>query len=351
MTRSVAILGAGIGREHLDAYLALPDRFDVRWICDLNTERAGMLAQRCGARVAADIDEVLADPATEITDICLPPKMHVDVALKALAAGQHVILEKPVAGALADADALAAAAGQARGRVFPVFQYRFGPAVGTIGRLRAAGFLSRPVTAALETHWNRDTQYYDNPWRGTWAHELGGVVLSHAIHIHDLLTLLFGPVAEVSASLATRVNEIETEDCAAIALKMANGALASSSITLGAADNTSRLKLVYGDMTIESSRSPYALATDDWTYLARDPEAQDRVDALVNATERRRRGFEGLLEAIADALDGHDDAAPSLADGIASIELATAIYHADRTGQRVALPVERSLQICKRLAP
>ncbi len=351
MTRTVAILGAGIGREHLDAYLQIADRYSVRWICDLDTERANRLAERCGAQVTAEIDEVLADPGTEIIDICLPPKLHVPVALKALAAGRHVVLEKPIAGSLADADALAAAAAGAPGQVFPVFQYRYGPAVDAVRRLSAAGFLARPLSAALETHWDRRADYYANPWRGTWAHELGGVVLSHAIHIHDLLTLMFGPVAEVSAALATRANPIETEDCAALAFRMKNGAVASSSITLGAADNTSRLRLVFADMTIESGRAPYALATDDWTFVARDPDRQAEVDALVSASAPSQRGFEGLLAGIADALDGKGNAVPSLAEGLASIELATAIYHADRTGQRVSLPVDRSLPICKGLAP
>jgi predicted dehydrogenase len=62
------------------------------------------------------------------------------------------------------------------------------------------------VVASLETHWNRGPDYYAVPWRGTWAGEAGGAILGHAIHAHDLLCRYFGPVAQVQAQLATRVN-------------------------------------------------------------------------------------------------------------------------------------------------
>ena len=351
MTRNVAILGAGIGEKHLAGYLALDGRFSVSHICDLDLERACALADRAGAKAVSDIGEVIADPSVEIVDICLPPMLHVPVALDALSAGKHVVLEKPVAGSLADADRLAAAEAQAAGRVFPVFQYRHGRSLEALQRLARAGLLGQPQIAALETHWNRGADYYSVAWRGTWERELGGAVLSHAIHSHDLLARAFGPVDSVSAMLTTRINPIETEDCAAISFAMQNGALATSSITLGAADDTSRLRLVYEHVTVESGRLPYAPGEEQWTFTARDPDRQSDIDAICNAAPARLEGFAGYLEAVAEALDGRENDAVTLADGVASIELVTAIYHAHRTGARVSLPLDRSLPICAGLKP
>ncbi|WP_421853352.1 Gfo/Idh/MocA family protein [Oricola sp.] len=351
MTRTVAILGAGIGEKHLAGYLALGDRFRVSHVCDLDVGLAEKLAATAGAKAVTDLAEIIADPAVEIVDICLPPMLHVPVALDALAAGKHVIIEKPVAGSLADADRLAAAEANAAGRVFPVFQYRYGRSLETLSRLEAAGLLGQPQTASLETHWNRGADYYAVAWRGTWARELGGAVLSHAIHSHDLLARAFGPVKSVSAMLTTRINPIETEDCAAIAFAMQNGALATSSITLGAADDTSRLRLVYEHVTVESGRLPYAPGEDQWTFTARNPDRQTDIDAVANVAPAKREGFAGYLEAVADALDGKASDAVTLANGVASIELVTAIYHAHRTGQRVSLPIDRSLPICAGLKP
>ena len=84
------------------------------------------------------------------------------------------------------------------------------------------------MVASLETHWNRGKDYYSKPWRGTWEGEQGGAILSHSIHIHDLVNMILGPVSNVFAKLTTRVNNIEVEDCAALSVEMENGALVTS---------------------------------------------------------------------------------------------------------------------------
>jgi len=351
MTHRVAILGAGIGAKHLDGYLALPGRFTVTHICDLNEGLAQAQADRAGAAVTASIADVLADPDVDVVDICLPPAMHVPVAIDALAAGKHVIVEKPIAGSVAEADRLAAAAAASDHHVFPVFQYRYGRAFAQLAALEAAGLLGAPRVASLETHWNRKADYYAVPWRGTWAHEMGGAVLSHAIHIHDLIARAFGPVTEVSAMLGTAVNPIETEDCAALSFRTARGGLVTSSITLGAADDTSRLRMVFERATVESARNPYAPGEDAWTFTAREAGDQVGIDRVVTGVETGLQGFAGYLDAVADALEGQPGGAVTLEDGQNSIELVTAIYHADRTGARVALPLDRDLEICQGWGP
>lgn len=351
MTRRVAVLGAGVGAEHITGYLALPERFSVSHVCGLEAPTVATQAARAGAIATDSIASVLADPMVELVDICLPPKLHLGVAIESLAAGKHVIVEKPLAGSVADCARLQTAASAATGQVFPVFQYRYGRAFDVLDALVAADLLGRPHVAALETHWSRDAAYYAMPWRGTWKAELGGAVLSHAIHIHDLLCRAFGPVAEVSAMTATRINPIETEDCAVIALRMTNGALATSSITLGAAGDSSRLRLIYENATVESGRVPYSPGGGAWRFSARDPARQADIDAVVAATPARRHtGFAGFLDAVADALDGQGQAV-TLGDGAAAVELVSAIYLSERTGARIALPLDPALPICAGLAP
>ncbi len=336
----VGILGAGIGQQHLDGYRALPDRYEVRWMCDLDTARAEMaLGGVAGPTVTDDPEQVLGDPDVDLVDVCLPPHLHLPFALKALAAGKHVVCEKPLVPSLADCDALAEAEAASAGRIFPVFQYRYGPATTALDALIAAGLTGQPQVASLETHWNRGADYYAVPWRGTWAGERGGAVLGHAIHNHDLLCRYFGPIAHVQAELATRVNPIETEDCAALTLRFDNGALATSSATLGAAGDTSRLRMVFADLTAESGDVPYAPAMGDWTFAARDPSKQADVDAVVAAQKQGFDGFAGYFAAIADALDGRAGREVTLKDGRASIELVTAVYLAAHHAKGVALPL------------
>src|SRR3569623_2792437 len=110
--------------------------------------------------------------------------------------------------------------------------------------------------------WRRGYAYYAADWRGTWAGERGGAVLSHASHLHDLLTWLGGAPVEVVARTATRVNPIETEDCAAALLTTADGALMTSAVTLGSAGEISRLRFCFEHLTAESSTAPYKPGAD-----------------------------------------------------------------------------------------
>ncbi|SDX09107.1 Gfo/Idh/MocA family protein [Litoreibacter albidus] len=331
--RRVAIIGAGIGREHLTAYRALPEHFEVAVICDLDRARATEIAG--GIPVETDLATVLASDV-DIIDVCLPPHLHVSTAIAALEAGKDVICEKPIATSLSDMDRLEAVASKTGRRVYPVFQYRFGVGVAQVLHLIRAGLAGTAFAGSIETHWRRDADYYDAPWRGTWAGEQGGVILGHAIHAHDLMCLLLGPVAQVSAQLATRVNDIETEDCAALGFTMESGALVTSSATLGAGDDTSRIRLMFDGFTAESGLSPYAPAAAQWTITPRGCSAEE-INAALKDVVASPLGFEGFLQAIALDLD-----AVTLAQGRTSVELVTALYAAARAGAPQRLPLPRT---------
>jgi predicted dehydrogenase len=336
----VAIIGAGIGAEHLAGYRALPDRFAVATICDLDTDRAmALTGGDVTLRIVSDIAGVLVDDSIDLVDICLPPHLHAEVAIAALDAGKHVICEKPLARSLLEVDAIRDATDRSPGTLFPVFQYRFGPAFSALDEMVREGLAGPPVVASAETHWNRGPDYYAVPWRGTWAGEAGGAILGHAIHAHDLLCRYLGPVAQVQARLATRVNEIETEDCAAVSMGFRNGALATSSVTLGAARDETRLRFVFRDLAATSGTEPYAPALGRWRFEARDPANQKRIDAIVAAHASAAPGFAGYLAAVADHLNDKAGRAVLLEDGRASVELVTAIYDAARSGRSVALPL------------
>jgi predicted dehydrogenase len=335
----VAILGAGIGREHLAALRRLPDTFRVAAIVDQDSARIEAIRQNDSFAGLTDIGSALADPDIDVIDICLPPHLHVPVTLDALAAGKHVICEKPLATSMADVDRIRQAAAKSGKIVFPVFQYRWGPSLAKLRHLMVQGLTGRVNSAALETHWSRDAEYYAVPWRGTWAGERGGAVLGHAIHNHDLLTHIAGDIASLSAMTATRINPIETEDSAAISFTMTSGALCTSNITLGAAGNETRLRVVFEHLTATSGTEPYAPGAGAWTFTARDPADQGAIDAAVAAAPAEPVGFQGFFTEVGKALNGTAHAAVSLEQGAASVALVTAVYHAARTGTRVSLPL------------
>ncbi len=334
----VAIIGAGIGAQHLSGYRALPNRFVVKAICDLDLERARSVAgDDTSIHLTTDLDEVLADESIQLIDVCLPPHLHFPVTLKAHAAGKDVVCEKPLVRSLEEANALIDSVKTTGRGVFPVFQYRFGHAMRQLRALIDAGLAGKAFVASSEVHWNRGASYYDIPWRGTWKGECGGAILGHAIHAHDLLCHVLGPVDEVFAMADTRVNKIETEDCAALSFRMKSGALATSSVTLGAAEDTSRLRFCFEGFTAESGTLPYRPAEDTWRFIARAPTTQDQIDAVLATVADGENGFAGFVEAIADAMEGRGGKEVTVHDGLQSIELVTAIYRSVREGKPVRL--------------
>ena len=228
-------MGGGVGRNHIaQGYRKHADKFRIQVLCDVDQARLAAVGEEFSIqRRTRSFGEVLRMDDVDIVDICTPAALHFGQILGALAAGKEVVCEKPLVGSLSEVDKVIAAEEQAPGRVMPVFQYRFGNGVQKARRIIELGIAGRPYLATVETAWKRTAKYYETPWRGRREIEQGGVLLMHAIHNHDLMTWLMGPVASVFARTATRVNPIEVEDCAISSLVMQSGALASLAATLG----------------------------------------------------------------------------------------------------------------------
>lgn len=338
----VAVVGAGIGKAHVSAYAELPGLFEVRAVCDLNPERAQEGASLApGAKAVTSFEEVCADPQIDLVDICLPPQLHARMTLAALEAGKHVVCEKPLAGSVADVHRMRVLAEEKGRKVFPVFQYRYGSGYRAMHELKTRGLLGKAYTVSLETHWQRGADYYLERWRGTWAGEMGGAIVSHACHIHNLLAHLTGDVSGVMAFLETRVNPVETEDCAAIIMRTADGALVTSSVTLGSAGSSSRFRACFEHVTATSGAHPYRIGEGPWTFEATDPARQAEIDAVVASVSAPPARFLGLFTDIHAALNGNEPLyLPSLDEGEHSIALITAIYASGREHKVIHLPLE-----------
>lgn len=338
---NVAVIGCGIGRSHIaEGYAKLPDKFRLLAICDLDQARLQKIGDEFSVeRRTASFDEVLRMDDIDVVDICTPPTLHVAQSIAALEAGKQVICEKPIAGSLADADRLIAADKAAKGQLMPVFQYRYGNGVQKAKRIVDAGLAGKPYLATIETAWKRGAKYYEVKWRGRWDTELGGVLLTQAIHSHDLLTYLMGPIASVFARTATRVNPIEVEDCAVASLEMKSGALASLAATLGSQNEISRLRFHFEHVTFESGLEPYAPGNDPWQIIPSSPEVETKIATFLKDWQQVGPRFEGLMNAYHAALESNGPLPVSLEDARASLELVTALMASAESGQALNLPI------------
>ena len=341
----VAIIGTNIGAKHYEDFQKVKERFNVHTLCGLTREAIdNILSNDTETKVSLNFDEVLKVKEIDIIDICLPPHLHFSACKKAMEAGKHVICEKPLVSSLKEVDELEKISKETGKIIFPVFQYRYGLGFSKLKALIKSGLAGKPLVASLETHWNRGKDYYSKPWRGTWEGEQGGAILSHSIHIHDLVSMILGPVSNVFAKLSTRVNDIEVEDCAALSIEMENGTLVTSSITLGAANDTSRLRFCFEGLTAESGASPdkpYSPADDEWHFLPRSPVTQAQIDEVLAKVEEPQSWYAGMFDEIANKLDGSASDEVTLSDARKSLEFVTAVYDSSRQNKNIKLPIDK----------
>lgn len=335
----VAIVGLGIGGAHADGFRRLPERFEVVVGADPDPERVRFVTDWLGCAGAATLDEVLARDDVDVVSLATPPFLHRAQIEQCLRAGVDVICEKPLVGSVAEVDELAALEAETGHVVMPIFQYRYGRGLQKLRHLVDAGVTGALHTANVEVSWRRRADYYDNPWRGRWATELGGVLLSHCIHALDMVTYVGGPVVRAFARTATRVNDIETEDTASVSLELADGGFATLSATLGSAVELSRHRFCFEHLSAESNTEPYENHREPWTF-AGDTEADDEaVRAALDEFVPRAELYKGQFERFADARASGGPLPVTLADARAAIELVTACYWSARHHVDVELPL------------
>ncbi len=342
MTRKlrVGLIGAGIAQRHLAGYNWNKDLFEVPVLCSLDEDRGRQAVAEFGVgEYTSDVETLFARDDLDVIDICTPPDSHFALSKRAIEAGKHVICEKPLFGSIADVDAMSEIVGKTDRKFMPIFQYRYGTGLQKLKRLIELGLAGRPFLTTVETHWWRGPAYYEVPWRGKWASELGGGLLGHAIHAHDMLNYVHGACAEIFAHGATLVNKIEVEDTMTLSVKMANGSLAALSMTLGSRKEISRLRFCFSDMVAESILEPYTMGRDPWTFIAGTPEHQARIDAALADHQVTEDGYTRQFELFHQAVMTGGEPPVTLEDARNSLALVTAAYHSQRTGQPSQLPI------------
>ena len=338
---TVAVVGGGIGRSHIiEGYEPNKDKFRVIAICDLDEGRRNALSDEFGIeRRVANFDDLLVMDDLDIIDVCTPPMVHYPMVMAALRAGKHVICEKPLVGSLAEVDEVMAEEKRSKGKLMPVFQYRFGNGIQQAKAIIDAGLAGKPYVGTVETLWRRGPDYYEVPWRGKWKTELGGVLMTHAIHPHDIFTYLMGEPKSLFGRVATRVNDIEVEDCISASLEMESGALASFTATLGSADEISRIRLAFENVTIESDHEAYNPGKALWKILPRNEATKAAIETLLAGWKDVPSRFTTQMRLFWAALEGIGPMPVTSSDSRRALEIVTAFYHSSDTHQEVQFPV------------
>jgi predicted dehydrogenase len=308
-------------------------------VCDVVLAKAEKIGKQFGVPYFADMHEMMKREKPDVVVILTESGLHAGHAVALAPYGAHIIVEKPMALTLEDADRMIRACDKHNVRLFVVKQNRFNVPVVKLREALDAGRFGKLVLGTVRVRWCRRQDYYDqDSWRGTWAMD-GGVLTNQASHHVDLLEWMMGDVESVFAKSATALVNIETEDTAVVVLKFKSGALGIIEATTAArpTDLEGSISMLGENGTVEIG----GFAVNEmkaWRFThpqAGDDEVLKRFS--VNPPNVYGFGHQAYYEHVVDCISNKQ---PHLVDGLEgrrSLELISAIYESIETGREVPL--------------
>lgn len=332
--KGIALIGAGmIGKRHVQALSAVQDRARLVAVMTRNPQRAAAMA------------EVYAGPAprftSDLADLCraevdavivaTPPAVREEVIGPLVAAGKHILLEKPVARTLAEAEAvvrLCEAAGVTLGMVF---QHRLRGSALAAEEVVAHGRLGRLGHVEIAVPLWRSQSYYDALGRGTYARDGGGVLLTNAIHSINLALGFTGAVQSVQAMTATSpLHRMEAEDVAVAGLRFGSGAVGSLvASTASYPHRTEVIRLHYDHGSLRLDKDGLEV---DWRE-----GRHERIAEGLDGAEAQQAWHARVIADFLEALQAGRAPKVTGREALAAHELIDAIERSSRDGAVVAL--------------
>ncbi|HWQ62400.1 MAG TPA: Gfo/Idh/MocA family oxidoreductase [Negativicutes bacterium] len=339
------LIGCGrIAQNHLKAITSLAN-CHLAAACDIDAGRLAETGSQYGGRTYGDYRELIQDPNVAIVSICTPSGLHARMAIDAMDAGKHVLVEKPMAMSLKEAAAMTAASANNGVKLGVVHQNRFNKAIVKLRKALDAGQFGKLTHGAITVRWHRDKQYYDQAtWRGTWAQD-GGCLMNQSIHNIDLLQWLMGPVESVFAYTATNARAIEGEDAAVAVLKFANGAFATiEASTTIYPRNLEETLHIFGTTGTAGIGGIAVNKIEDWRFAGQD-EAAVLADQDKEPPNVYGFGHSGIIKDFVDAVNDGRPPAVTGEEGRKALEIILAIYHSVKFRQEIKLPLAEKFTI------
>jgi UDP-N-acetyl-2-amino-2-deoxyglucuronate dehydrogenase len=336
------LIGCGrVAPRHAQSLQQLSEA-ELAAVADIKPSRADHFAADYGATPYYDHRTLLGRDDIDAVSICVPSGLHAQVALDALNAGKHVLVEKPITLSLADADRMIAAAAARDLKLGVVLQNRYNSPMQQVRRLVDEGRLGRLNLGSATVRWYRPQSYYEDGWHGTIAMD-GGALMNQSIHHIDALQWFMGPVAAVQAYTATRAHEMEAEDVGVAVLRFANGALGTvEGSTLTWPQNLEGSVAIFGE---HGSVKIGGTALNRITLWKVEGQLENEAELLtsqrVDPPSVYGYSHREVIHDFACAV--RDDRRPGTTGSEArkSLELVLAIYESARTGKEIQLPSER----------
>jgi predicted dehydrogenase len=341
-TYGFALIGCGrIASRHAECLSGPVIGGRLVAVCDVEPAAAKEFGERYKVPYFTDMHAMMAAVGPQIDVVCLLTESgyHARDCLQVVRYRKHIIVEKPMALTLEDADSMIQACDAAGVRLMVVKQNRFNLPVRKLKEAIDQGRFGKMVMGTVRVRWCRTQAYYDQaPWRGTWALD-GGVFSNQASHHIDLLQWCMGDPETVYAKTATRLVKIEAEDTGVAVIRFRSGALGIIEATTG-----TRPKDLEGSISILGEKGSVEIAgfavnqMRTWNFNEEQPGDREVLEKYrENPPNVYGFGHLSYLNNVVSTLRNNAGALVDGLEGRKSLELISAIYESAETGREVPL--------------
>lgn len=333
-----AIIGCGhIAKKHADA-ITNSDGAHLVAVCDTIPEKMDFYSETYKVNTYTDIEQLLINENIDVINICTPSGYHKNIAIQAAKHQKHIIVEKPIALTIEDANEMIDAAEKNKVKLAVVHPNRFRPAMIELKQIVDSNKLGKISHANATVRWNRNQAYYDQAdWRGTKSLD-GGVLMNQAIHNIDLLLWFMGEVEEVFSYEATRLRKIEAEDVSTGVVKFKNGSLGVvEAATTIYPQNLEESISIFGETGTVKVSGKTATMFEHLTIKSMNDKSIEELINKVNADPIGRSGHQCIVEDMIEAIKYDREPIVNGLDGKRALEFVLAFYESAEKNKPVKL--------------
>lgn len=339
-----ALIGCGrIATNHIRA--AKDNNLEIVAVCDIVLSKTESLLDKHGIMEDktigryTDYMQMLRECKPELVAIATESGKHADIALDCIDAGCNVIIEKPIALSLEDADEIIRRSEKKGVLVSACHQNRFNLAVQQTRKALEAGWFGKLSHGSVHVRWNRNKDYYTQaPWRGTWAQD-GGALMNQCIHGIDLLRWMMGDEIDTVYGVTRRQfhDYIEAEDVGMAVVTFKNGAIATIEGTTNVfPQNLEETLYIFGEKGTVKLGGKSTNNIDVWKFAhenSKNNELQEQTNDVYGNGHTRL--YADVIDAVCTGRKPYVDAYA----GRRALELVLAVYRSTNEGQVITLPI------------
>ena len=342
-----ALIGCGrISTNHIKA--AVNNKLEIIAVCDIVPEHMDNVLAKHGIegdtsiKRYTDYRKMVQENKPELVSIATESGIHAEIALYCIENNINVIIEKPMAMSLQDADKIIELSEKKNVKVCACHQNRFNVAVQEMRKALESGRFGKLSHGSIHVRWNRNRDYYTQaPWRGTWAQD-GGALMNQCIHGIDLLRWTFGDeVEEVYGQTRQQFHDyLEAEDVGMAVVKFKNGAIATVEGTTNVyPQNLEETLYIFGEKGTVKIGGKSTNNIDVWDFVE-ESEADQKNKGLEEATSNvYGNGHTSLFADMMDAIQNDRKPYVDAHAGRNALEMVLAIYKSQKEGKAVQLPL------------